>query len=73
MKKLKNAEKKIAVHKHRLILKAKKSGIYENFGQTEVRKLEDEYSFCQYGDEEERNIWKSIIYFEEWCINYTGD
>lgn len=73
MKELKKAEKKIAVYKHKLILKAKKSGLYENFGQTEVNNLENEYAFCQYGNEEERNIWKSIRYFEEWCDNYEGN
>lgn len=61
--------KKIAALKTSL----KKRQIYENFGQKEVRKLEEfigPVSDYTYYDRLE-NI-KIISDFDNWCLNYTG-
>jgi hypothetical protein len=54
-----NAQKDIQKEKTKLIAKAKKTGIYENFGQKEVRKLED-----RYGRTDE------IADFDNWAMNF---
>jgi len=50
----------------------KTKGLYENFGQKEVRKIEDKFidTSC-YSDEmtHKRDI---IRMFDEWCMNYCG-
>jgi len=58
-------------NKKRLIAKAKKRGLYENFGQTEVRKLKDKYGYndLQYGDTEERLLASMLDHFDTWCMN----
>ena len=60
--------------KRRLIQKAKKKGIYENFGQTEIRKLRDKYQYTIliYGSEKERAYAAQIDALEDWVMNYTG-
>lgn len=58
--------------KTRLIARAKKKGIYENFGQEKVRHLQDKYSDCEYqGRLKERDIWNLISQFNEWCMNFN--
>lgn len=54
-----------------LIKKAKENGIYENFGQKEVRDIRDK--FTTYGDysAENRNNASKVFNFECWCMNYT--
>ena len=47
--------------KEKLIKKASKTGIYENFGQKEVRELYDKYY-----------ISNEIRDFDEWCMTYNG-
>lgn len=59
--------KDIKKEKNKLIKKAAKSGIYENFWQDEVRKLEDKYSDYRYKEE-----FDLIITFSDWCANYTN-
>jgi hypothetical protein len=49
----------IRTAKRKLIAKAKKKGLWENFGQKEVRKLVDEYG---YTDEVER--------FDNWAMTF---
>ena len=65
----------IAKYKKALQNKAKRGGIYENFGQAEIRKLRDKYSELPDGDTDvrtaERN-YNSIREFEDWCVNYVG-
>jgi len=58
----------------RLKMKVKQKGIYENFGQREVRALEDKFNFImlRYGNEEDRRQAEEINRFREWCENYTG-
>jgi len=53
--------------KKKLIEKAKEKGMYENFGQKEVRKLEDKYRDCEY---REREAWDCIRKFDNWCMNF---
>ncbi len=60
--------------KKALIQKAKSKGIYENFGEKEVRMLKDkfDYNSLVYGSPDERKIATLIDNFDEWCMNYTG-
>jgi len=58
--------------KRNLINKAKKRGIYENFGQVEINRLRDKYSDYRYGSEEQRKQWANIEALDEWAMNYTG-
>ena len=56
--------------KKQLIRRAEKSGIYENFGQKEVRKLTDMIGPNLYtAPQKVRNI---LFSFNDWCMNYTG-
>lgn len=66
-----------AVEKTKKALKkswAKKGG-YENFGQDEVRDLEDKYDYNSmiYGTPEERNAAKLIDGLNQWAMNYVGE
>jgi len=66
-------EKEIEKVKNKLIKKAKSKGLYENFGQNEVRKLEDKHlNSSDYTDEmnKKRNLIQS---FDEWCMNFDGN
>ena len=58
----------IEKYKSKLIEKVKRSGIYENFGQAEVRKLwgkyERDYTF--------RRTTQPIDDFDKWCMAFTG-
>ena len=45
--------------KKQLIAKAKRKGLYENFGQAEVRKLEDKYGYSN-----------NVIEFDNWAMNF---
>lgn len=54
-----------------LIDRAKTNGIYENFGQKEVREIRDK--FIKYGDYSTEN-WNNVSklsVFERWCMEYT--
>ena len=64
----------ILKYRKQLITKAKKRGIYENFGQKEVLHLRDKhdyYSLC-YGTEQERNLAQHIDDFDHWAATYIG-
>jgi len=54
--------------KTNLINRARKKGIYENFGQKEVMKLQDRYYDCLY---KEREAWDLIKNFDHWCSNFS--
>ena len=58
----------------RLKEKARKKGIYENFGQKELRKLKDKYDYLSlnYGDKRQRQAANQIDKFEVWLIRYNG-
>ena len=53
--------------KKRLIKKAEKRGLYENFGNKEFRYLMDKYGGSFYSDPELR---KALVAFQGWSINY---
>ena len=65
-------ETAIKQYRNKLIKKADSKGLYENFGQTEVRKLEDKFiDISDYTTEmnSNRNLINS---FDNWCMNYDG-
>ena len=67
-------ETEIKKLKHGLLCKAKKKGLYENFGDKEIRKLKDKHNFnsIQYGSSEEREKADKISGFSKWAMN-VGD
>lgn len=60
----------INFQKTKLINKAKKQGLYENFGQNEVRAIEDKFiDTSSYTDEMNRN--RSLLSeFDNWAMNF---
>jgi len=62
-------DKDIKNYKERLIRKANKNGLWENFGQKEVNLLEDAYNEHQYKND---GVWGKIRAFDNWCMDYTG-
>ena len=70
MKKETKAMREIAKAKQKLIAKAKKTGLYENFGQKETNELFDKFNVSAYGNSEERFIFNQIQQFEKWCMNF---
>jgi hypothetical protein len=65
-------ERKVESEKQKLILLAEQNGIYENFGQKEVRLLKDKFiDISSYS--KEMNFMRDVIdNFNNWCMNYTG-
>ncbi len=53
--------------KERLIRKAKRIGVWENFGQEEVSDLCSTYYDFKYKSD---GIWASIMAFDNWCMNF---
>jgi hypothetical protein len=71
MQAIKKLEKEIEKTKNSLLIKAKKNGLYENFGQVEIRKLKDKFiDFASYTNEMNM-IRKSIDNFDYWCGNVS--
>lgn len=63
----------INFQKRKLINKAKKQGLYENFGQDEVNAIEDKFiNSSDYSSEMNANR-RLIQMFDEWCMNYAGN
>jgi len=60
--------KDIKNYKNRLIRKAKRIGIWENFGQEEVEVLRQKYFIYQFSINNE--VWKAIKEFDNWCMNF---
>ena len=77
LEKMKRLERKVYTKiknlKEKLIKKAIKSGIYENFGQEEISTLSYMFSEFQYGSAEERYAWKLIENFNNWCMNFDDN
>lgn len=64
-------DRAITKEQNKLIHKAKNKGLYENFGQKEVRKLEEKFiNSSDYSPEMNKNR-RLILLFDEWCMNYT--
>ncbi|MEX0597559.1 MAG: hypothetical protein WD512_13795 [Candidatus Paceibacterota bacterium] len=59
--------------KKKLTNKAIKKGLWENFGQDEVRKIEDKHDklTLTYGDKEQRVMSDEIDAFCVWCRNFN--
>lgn len=55
--------------KHNLLCSAKEKGLYENFGDKQIRKLEDKhhYNSIKYGTPEEREKADKIQGFSQWA------
>jgi hypothetical protein len=62
-------QQEIARIKASLIARATKRGLSENFGQREVRRLEDKYADRMFARD---GVWAAIDSFREWCMTYTG-
>jgi hypothetical protein len=56
--------------KQKLIDKALKNGLYENFGQKEVRELEYKYIDISNYSKPMNEKRKKLESFNEWCINF---
>lgn len=58
--------------KNALIEYAQKNGIYENFGQNEVRQIKDKFiNISDYTKEMNTNRTK-LQEFDNWCATYNG-
>jgi hypothetical protein len=55
-----------------LIKKVKEKGLYENFGQKEVRLIEDRFIDISDYSSEMNRIRTVISNFDNWCMNYCG-
>tara|TARA_Y100000310_G_scaffold56232_1_gene51594 strand:+ start:28813 stop:29022 length:210 start_codon:yes stop_codon:yes gene_type:complete len=66
---LKDVQDDIAFYKHRLMRRAKKTGICENFGLRETKALEEKYAGYKCVND---GIWAEIKMFSNWCRKYTG-
>lgn len=72
---LSNVRKAIAKTQGALKKKWAKKGGYENFGQDEIRDLQDKYDYSGmvYGTPEEREAAKLIDALDQWAMNYVGE
>ena len=61
-------ERRISSYKKKLIAKAERDGICEDFGQDEVRKLRDFVSW----DDDYAAKMRIIDRFDDWASTYTG-
>lgn len=66
-----NINDEIAGIKRSLIKKAKKKGIWENFGQKEIRKLQDKYTYTMCHNDPYHEIHRAVMSFEDWCISFN--
>lgn len=55
----------------KLIKKAEKNGLYENFGEKEIRTLEERYIDISDYSEEMNTNRRLIELFSNWCWNYS--
>ena len=69
---MKALKRDIEKQKKRLIAKVNKSGLYENFGQKEVMKLEEKHIDSSVYTSEMNAKRDAIIYFNDWCMDYCG-
>lgn len=57
----------------KLVARAAKKGVWENFGQREYRDLCDKFMFKGVDFMDIRFINDQLEKFFEWCVNYTGE
>ena len=72
MYKYKKIETAIKHEKNKLIAHANLKGIYENFGQKEVRKIQDQYINSSSYTKEMNNNRSLLQNFNNWCMTYNG-
>jgi hypothetical protein len=77
MRKSIKIQREVDKTKTKLINKAKKKGLWENFGQNEVRDIKDKYDYSSmlYGTtslevSEEQTCVRIIENFYHWCLNF---
>lgn len=73
MKRLKKLKKDIEKKKKKLMDKAKRTGLHEDFGQKEVRELEEKHEADPWGEQEEREMDMEIRKFEDWASELDLD
>ena len=70
---IKELQQDIKKYKKELVSKAMKKGIYENFGEQELRNINDKYSMFIYNYEfQELGGGERIINFRDWVETYEG-
>lgn len=62
-------EKSVKDFKNKMIRKAKKYGLNENFGMEDIEKLKRKYGYDHYGTIDERVNAEIIDDLEKWCNN----
>ena len=62
-------EKAIKSFEDKMIRKAKKNGLDENFGMDEIEKLKRKYGYNPYGSIDDRVNAEIIDELMEWCNN----
>lgn len=68
----KKVDTAISRAKDKLINEARNRGIYESFGQNEVRAIKEKFvDLCDYSTEM-NTIRSKIDRFDEWCMNYVA-
>jgi len=72
MTKFRELIKEILKNKKRLIKEVAKDGLYEDFGQDEVRELEDTFIDISDYSHDMCAMRKRIWIFELWAMEYTG-
>lgn len=55
-----------------LINKADHDGLYENFGQVEVRSIKDKFIDNSDYSEDMNNNREELLMFSHWCSDYQG-
>lgn len=65
-------EKEITKQQNKLIQEAKNKGIYEEFGQKEVRMIEERFINTSDYSKEMNERRAQVIQFENWCMDYCG-
>jgi hypothetical protein len=65
--------KEIENTKRKLKEKAQDKGVYENFGQKEVRALKDKYIDLSDYSSNMNQIRRLLDGFDDWCSNFTGN
>jgi hypothetical protein len=68
-----NIRTAIANSRKKLIHNAFKTGIYENFGQKEVRRLSDKYINLSDYSPEMNHIRELLKQFSDWCSRYSPE
>lgn len=68
----KKIETAIRRAKQMLIKKAKKEGLYENFGIKEERAIKDKFIDISDYSEEMKSKRRELSFFSNWCANYEG-